>query len=156
MPAFFALDFRASGKSGRLSPPPSLVKQWEGADVETANTCKVFDAMVEEVHSGDDFLLMVDLGIGGLYKKTRARLHGVDAPNAFRAGPQTTAGRVRDEVRTLVLAKRCRVTLLSEGRGGWIVTLETHGTDGEWINVNRMLQERGYVYSAGSNQETRQ
>lgn len=124
--------------------------------MEAANTFKVFDTMVEEVHSGDDFLLMVDLGIGGLYKKTRARLHGVDAPNAFRAGPQTTAGRVRDEVRTLVLAKKCRVTLLSEGRGGWIVTLETPSADGEWINVNRMLQERGYIYSGNTTQETRQ
>ena len=33
-----------------------------------------FKAIVEEVHSGDDLILMVDLNVDCLYKKVRARL----------------------------------------------------------------------------------
>lgn len=106
---------------------------------------RCYDAKVEEVHSGDDFILLVDLGVDGLHKRTRARLLGVDAPNAYRAKPDTEAGKVRDEVKRLVCGK-CKVELVSEGKGGWIVILQAYTGDKASININEMLQSRGYVY----------
>jgi hypothetical protein len=107
---------------------------------------KRYEARVEEVHSGDDFILLVDLGIDGLFKKVRARLFGVDAPNAYRARPDSEAGRIRDEVRALV-GSRCVIELVSTGKGGWIVTLLYHDTAGVTRALNQLLQARGYVYT---------
>lgn len=106
---------------------------------------KIYEARVEEVHSGDDFILMVNLGVDGLFKKVRARLYGVDAPNAFKSSPTTEAGVVRDEVRKLVVGK-CRIELVAEGKGGWIVRLFIQqGAD--MVCLNDILRSRGYVYT---------
>lgn len=112
-------------------------------------TGRVFAVKVEEVHSGDDFVFLVDLGVDGLFKKTRCRLHGVDAPNAYKAKADTEAGVVRDEVRKVVASGRCSVELVSEGKGGWIVKLYVADIDGETVCVNDMLRERGYIYATG-------
>lgn len=103
---------------------------------------------VEEVHSGDDLVVLVDLGVDGLYKRTRIRLHGVDAPNAYKAKVGTEAGLLRDEIRKLTGGK-CRIELVSEGRGGWLVRLFAFVSDNkhhEEININELLKSRGYVY----------
>lgn len=106
-----------------------------------------FNAKVEEVHSGDDFILLIDLGVDGLFKRTRCRLHGVDAPNAYKAKVDTEAGRVRDEVKRLVASGRCLVELVSEGKGGWIVHMHVIDSNGELLDLNGTLRDRGYVYS---------
>ncbi len=109
-------------------------------------TGRIFEAKVEEVHSGDDFILLVNLGVDGLFKKTRVRLHGVDAPNAYKAKPETEAGRVRDEVKKLI-GNKCLVELISEGKGGWIVVMTVFDTSNQPMCLNTALRERGYVYS---------
>lgn len=114
--------------------------------MEYVKTGRIFEAKVEEVHSGDDFILLVNLGVDGLYKKTRVRLHGVDAPNAYKAKPETEAGRVRDEVKKLIGSK-CLVELLSEGKGGWIVDMTVFDADNQPVCLNATLRERGYVYT---------
>lgn len=113
------------------------------------STARVFEARVEEVHSGDDFILLVNLGVDGLFKKTRARLHGVDAPNAYRASPASEAGKVRDEIRKRV-GSRCLVELITEGKGGWIVNMTVFDNDNQPICLNKVLQERGYVYASAA------
>lgn len=112
------------------------------------NNGRTFAAKLEEVHSGDDFIFMVDLGIDGLFKRTRCRLHGVDAPNAYKAKADSEAGLVRDEVRKAVLSGKCMVELVSEGRGGWIVRLHVVDPAGRIVNINTMLRDRGYVYAS--------
>jgi hypothetical protein len=106
---------------------------------------KIYEVVVEEVHSGDDLVLMVDLGVDGLFKKVRARLRGVDTPSAFRAGKASEAGELRDAVRAIVAQGKATVELHSHGRGGWMVTLLVSTRDGE-INVNETLIAKGYVY----------
>lgn len=106
---------------------------------------RIFDAVVEEVHSGDDLLVLVDLGVDGLYKRVRARLQGVDTPSAFRATKDTEAGKIRDYVRGIVSRGKCRVALHSEGKGGWLVTLLVNN-DVSTFNVNDDLMVKGYVY----------
>lgn len=110
---------------------------------------KVFKCRIEEVHSGDDFVGVVDLGVDGLMKKTRLRLHGVDAPNAYRSGPNTEAGRIRDEVKRLLLGVSTLIRVIRIGSGGWVVEVFIEQTNGEpLLNVNKFLQARGYTYPA--------
>jgi len=105
-----------------------------------------YEAKIEEVHSGDDFILLVNLGIDGLFKRVRARLLGVDAPNAYKAGADTEAGRIREEIRRM-LGGRCHIEIISEGKGGWIVRMHATTEGGERICVNDLLKDRGYVYT---------
>jgi hypothetical protein len=108
---------------------------------------RVYDARVEEVHSGDDFILLVELGVDNLFKKIRARLHGVDAPNAYRAGPDTEAGVVRDEVRAMCAQGKCRISVVSEGKGGWVVRLYVQSGEQD-ICVNDVLRDKGYIFAS--------
>ena len=115
---------------------------------------RTFAAKVEEVHSGDDFILLIDLGVDGLYKRTRCRLYGVDAPNAYKAKADTEAGLVRDEVKRLVAAGRCLVELVSEGKGGWIVRMHIIDSSGHDFDLNSLLRDQGYVYNNAQTQGT--
>lgn len=107
---------------------------------------RTYEVTVEDVYSGDDLILMVNLGVSGLYKKVRARLAGVDTPSAFQADPSTDAGKIRDLVRSAVGRGPCSIELQSEGKGGWMVTLFVN-TNGKPVNINQMLVARGYVYT---------
>lgn len=109
-----------------------------------------FKAVVEEVHSGDDLILMVDLNVDSLFKKVRARLAGVDTPDAYKAQAGTQAGAIRDRVRKLTIGKQCFIDLQNQGRGGWIIILwVNNGKDGnEAQNINEMLKEEGFIYEA--------
>jgi hypothetical protein len=113
------------------------------------DTVKTYCAKVEEVHSADDYILLVNLGVDGLFKRVRVRLAGVDTPNAYKASADTEAGKVRDECKK-ILSNRCRIEVVSEGKGGWIVRMYTHETDTEVICINDLLCSRGYVYKAPS------
>lgn len=108
---------------------------------------KTYAAKVEEVHSGDDFILMVDLGVDGLFKRTRGRLHGVDAPNAYKARAETEAGAIRDEVKRLISAGKCMIELISEGKGGWIVRMFVTDPLNQVTDLNSLLRGRGYIYT---------
>lgn len=105
-----------------------------------------------DVISGDDLILMVDLGVDDLYKRVRARLYQVDTPDAYRHGGDTVAGAVRGFVRKLVRGRECRIHVHSQGKGGWIVTLfiQDKETD-EDLNLNALLISKGYVFKAKEN-----
>ncbi len=108
---------------------------------------RIYEARVEEVHSGDDFIVMVKLGVDGLCKRTRVRLYGVDAPNAYKAKPETEAGKVRDDAKKLVNG-RCLIEVVAEGKGGWIVNMTVFDDDNQPVCLNTLMRERGYVYNA--------
>ena len=103
-------------------------------------------------HSGDDLILLVSLGIDNLYKKVRVRLYGVDTPDANKAGSDTEAGRVRDQVNKLIKGKKCMIRAHSQGagKGGWVVTLHldlSMNTE----TLNEILRQEGYVFGGKSN-----
>ena len=98
-----------------------------------------------EVHSGDDMLVMADLGFDGLHKKVRIRLYGVDTPDAFKASGDTEAGKVRSEVRSMVLGKECYIDVHKTSLRYWIVTLHSI-IDGQDVGVNQFLVDRGYIF----------
>jgi len=113
----------------------------------------MYKVVVEEVHSGDDLILMVDIGVDGLHKRVRARLKGVDTPSAFKAKCGTEAGEVRSTLKGMLAAGQCSIYLHSIGKGGWMVTLFVTDSTGSRTNVNDFLISRGYVYTAAK-QET--
>lgn len=106
---------------------------------------KKFFAEVKEVHSGDDLILMVDLGIDGLFKKARCRLAGVDTPDAYRSDGSTEAGKVRDYVKSVVKTRRCYIEVLGERRNSWLITLFVED-DGKLSCLNKVLMDQGYVF----------
>ena len=106
---------------------------------------QLFPAEVKEVYSADDILIQVDLGISGLYVQKRARLHGVDAPDAFKKPPESLEGKLREEVRKLVKGT-CRVTVVKEVKGDLIVVLY-YDRYGESVNLNQELMDRGYLFT---------
>lgn len=110
---------------------------------------KFFSVEVTEVHSGDDLVVLVDLGIDELFKKQRIRLQGVDTPDAFREAVDTEAGRVREEVRQMVRNKQCWIELCAHGKGGWKVILYVE-SDPDPVNVNEFLIAKGYVFKRES------
>ena len=105
----------------------------------------LFPAEVKEVYSADDMLVQVDLKVAGVHIQKRARLHGVDAPDAFKKTPESNEGRLRDEVRRLVKGS-CRVSIVKEVKGDLIVTL-FYEKKGEYVNLNAELMERGYIFT---------
>lgn len=102
---------------------------------------------VLDVHSGDDLILMVDLNHDNLYKRVRARLKGVDTPDAYQSKIDTEAGRIREYVRSVTYKKKCRIAVHGQNRGsgGWLVTLYL-GLDDTAQSLNEILQEQGYIF----------
>ena len=121
--------------------------------VKDMNAERAYEVEVEEVHSGDDLVLLVNLGVDGLFKRVRARLKGVDTPSAFRAARDTEAGNIRDTLRQMVAKGKCSIELHSQGKGGWLVTLFVTKDGSAATNVNEMMIAKGYVYQ-GKQQET--
>ena len=113
-------------------------------------TLPEFSATVDQVTSGDDIVLFVDLKIDDLYKKVRARLEGVDTPDAYKANRDSDAGKIREQVRSLTRNNECTIQVHNQGRGGWKVTLIVHTSDGD-VNLNDLLRKQGYVYPRESN-----
>lgn len=105
---------------------------------------------IKEVHSGDDLIALVDLGVDGLYKKVRIRLKGVDAPDAFKENCGTEAGRIRDIVKSKILNVTCKLTLHTERRAVWVVTLWVPSKDGHY-SLNQYLMDMGYTFTGARN-----
>lgn len=111
---------------------------------------KRFAVAVEEVHSGDDMVVMVDLGIDKLFKRQRIRLAGVDTPNAYKAKGESEAGVIREEVRQLIDGCKCSIEVLQEGKGGWLVNLYIRNKEQNEMSVNEFLKGRGFIYRGKS------
>lgn len=108
-------------------------------------TERVYSAKVEEVFSGDDLVLMVDLGAENLHLRQRVRLHGVDTPNAINEGPDTDAGKVRGYVRNITRDRPVRVRLVSRIGGSWVAVVVITTRDGE-LNLNDDLIAQGFAF----------
>ncbi len=104
-----------------------------------------YKARVENVFSGDDITLMIDLGVDELHKRKRIRLHGVDTPNAVNAGPETEAGKLRTYVSNLLRGKVVELTVVSSGGNSWIGIISTT-LNGTSFNLNDDLIAKGYKY----------
>lgn len=106
---------------------------------------------VLQVFSGDDLIVLVDLGAESLFKKQRVRLYGVDAPNAVRSGSETQAGQIRAYVKALCKGNRVRLQVMSRGVASWVVTAWVL-TDAGPHNLNEDLIAQGYAFKRETSQ----
>lgn len=106
---------------------------------------KSYAVRVSDVFSGDDLMVMVDLGVDDLWKRKRIRLHGVDTPNAVHAADDTEAGRVRRLVRGIAGNRTGTINLRSRGSGSWVVELIINTPDGP-LNLNEYLINQGFQF----------
>lgn len=105
-----------------------------------------FDALVLEVYSGDDVIVMVDLGVESLHKKVRFRLQGVDTPNGIGAPKSSEAGKLRSYVQQLCRNQKVRITVTKRDRNHWLGILEIE-RGGTRLNVNEDLIRQGYKFT---------
>lgn len=111
----------------------------------TADMHTVYPCEVREVFSGDDLIVLIDLGVEGLFKRQRIRLSGVDTPNAVKAREDTTAGAIRREVRMLTRGKKGQISIVSRNASSWVVHLKVETPTGV-VDVNQWLIDQGYEY----------
>lgn len=105
-----------------------------------------FNAEVKDVFSGDDLMVMVELGVDDLYKKKRVRLYGVDTPNAVGLGPDTEAGQIRTWVLELVRKRKVVLTVMSRTHSSWVCVVEVHAPNSV-VNLNDALIAKGYKFN---------
>lgn len=110
------------------------------------NKERTLKAEVVQVFSADDLIVLVDLGVEDLFKKQRVRLHGVDAPNAVRSGPETTAGKLRSYVKSLCKGRTLKLEIKSRGVSSWVVVAWIIDDAGLEKNLNEDLMAQGFAY----------
>jgi hypothetical protein len=105
-----------------------------------------YQCEVREVFSGDDLIAFVDLGVEGLFKRQRIRLHGVDTPPAINAAGDTVAGQIRSTVRSMTRGRKGKLTVVSRNANSWVVTLVVHTPQEGDVNINDFLIAQGYQF----------
>ena len=111
----------------------------------TGEPTVTYKGRVEQVYSGDDMIVMLDLAVEGLYKKQRIRLAGVDTPNGVRESAESEAGKVRAYVLGLCKNHDLSITVLSRSRSSWVASVVVHLKEGDF-DLNDDLIKRGYLY----------
>lgn len=110
-----------------------------------------FVGEVVEILSGDDLIVMVDLGVENLHRKTRVRLLGVDTPNALDTSQGDHAAEIRREVQTMVRGKKVRLEVSARNNSSWVAEVYVKQS-GQDLHLNALLRERGYVFKRGAKQ----
>jgi len=102
---------------------------------------------VKNIYSADDLILMLDLGHDGLYRLTRCRLSGVDAPSAFNSD-NAEAVKLKNFVsKVLSESTESYVETVSYRNNSWLVTLYTKDQKtNAFISLNRVLINNGYIF----------
>ena len=121
-----------------------LANLLKGCDVMTEQ--RTYAAEVRSVFSGDDLMLLIDLGVDDLYKRKRVRLYGVDTPNAVGQGHDTEAGKLRNQVLNLLRRRSLRLTVHKVEMSSWVGTVEVEAPEGN-INLNELLIAKGYKFN---------
>jgi len=106
---------------------------------------RILTGEVQAVFSGDDLIILIDLGVDDLWKKKRVRLHGVDTPNAVNQAPDTEAGKLRAYVREMVRGAKVHITPVSSNASSVVAIIEVE-RNGELFNLNDDLIAKGYKF----------
>ncbi|RKY76022.1 nuclease [candidate division KSB1 bacterium] len=105
-----------------------------------------YRAIVTKVYDGDTCTVDVDLGLHTWVRGERIRLSRIDAPE-LRKKSREAGLRSRDFLRELILGKEIILQTIKDRRGrygrylGEIWLLK----DGQYVNVNDLMLERGYA-----------
>lgn len=103
---------------------------------------------VKNVYSADDLILMLNLGHDGLYRLTRCRLHGVDAPSTYNT-EDAEAKKLKNFVsKVLNDSKDAYIEVISYLNNSWMVVLYTRDPETKaYISLNKVLINNGYVFT---------
>lgn len=112
---------------------------------------KTFSAKLRKTRSGDDFMMVLDIGLAGIEISSRVRLKDVKAPNPNAGEPQ--AEELRDRVNGLLVSSTSVVVeVLREHTVGVVVGkvyyVKQDDPTGAYTCLNDELIKMGYEYRA--------
>jgi hypothetical protein len=103
---------------------------------------------VKNIYSGDDLILLLDLGHDGLYRLTRCRLVGVDAPSTFNNDNKEAVKLKNFVSKALNASAESYVEVSAYLNNSWLVTLYTKDAETlAYISLNQVLINNGYVFT---------
>ena len=103
---------------------------------------------VLSIYGADDLILMLNLGHDGLYKRTRCRLHGVDAPSTYNSDNEEAKKLKNFVIKALKDSKDSHVEVVSYLNNSWMVILYTKDPETKaYVSLNQVLINNGYVYT---------
>jgi len=103
---------------------------------------------VKNIYSGDDLILLLDLGHDGLYRLTRCRLVGVDAPSTFNNDNEEAIKLKNFVSKALNNSSDSYVEVSSYLNNSWLVTLFTKDKETQaYTSLNQVLINNGYVFN---------
>lgn len=102
---------------------------------------------VKNIYSGDDLILMLDLGHDGLYRLTRCRLAGVDAPSTFNSENEEAISIKNFVSKALNSSSESFIEVSSYLHNSWLVQLYAKDPKTKaFVNLNKVLINNGYVF----------
>lgn len=102
---------------------------------------------VKNIYSADDMILMLDLGYDGLFKVTRCRLMGVDAPSTYNQSNLEGENLKAFVSKALNQSKESYVEVVSFRNNSWLVNLFTKDPETKtYTSINKLLMNSGYVF----------
>lgn len=107
---------------------------------------------VKNIYSADDLILMLDLGHDGLYRLTRCRLVGVDAPSTFNSKNEEAVNLKNFVSKALNLSSESFIEVSSYLTNSWLVVLYTKDPKTQaFVSLNQVLINNGYVFKREKN-----
>lgn len=106
-----------------------------------------YRGIITSVYDGDTCTVDIDLGLHIWQKDEKLRLYRINAPEV--RGPEREAGlRSRDFLRGMLEGKEVLVQTIkdrNEKFGRYLAEIWLKGEDGNWINVNDVMIDKGYA-----------
>lgn len=106
-----------------------------------------YKAKVTDVYDGDTITVDVDLGFGIIFEGQKIRFYGVNTPEV-RGESREEGLKVRDHVRSLILDKEIKITVIKNHKKGkygrWLGIILYIGEDGVQRSLNNELIWNGH------------
>ena len=106
-----------------------------------------YKARVTDVYDGDTITVNIDLGFFITIREVKLRLYGIDTPEV--RGDSREDGLVaRDYLRTLILDRDVIIETMKDRKGKygrWLAIVWIQDIDGQEVNVNELLIEKGFA-----------
>jgi len=106
-----------------------------------------YKAIISRVYDGDTCTADVDLGFKFYHKGIKLRLKDINTPE-LRGESLVEARKSRDYLKELVLDKEIIIVTDKDSRGKYgryIATLWLRDSDGKYININKLMVEKGFA-----------
>ena len=105
-----------------------------------------YRARVASVYDGDTIRVDIDLGLKSWIKDEKIRLNRINTPE-LRGDERPEGIKSRDYLRDLILGKKIMLQTIKDKQGkyGRYIAEIWIEKDGEWVNVNDLIVEKGFA-----------